>query len=80
MDRPPLREGRLVRLWIASLGDETLYETDLPACCERTAHGAEDTFECPSCGAVWQEPQPGWNEEDAFMDRSSERRERKGAA
>ena len=81
MDRAPLREGRVVRLWISSLGDEgfheTLYEADLPGCCQRSAHGAEGSFECPSCGAAWDEPQPVWTEEDAFVERP---RERKGAA
>jgi hypothetical protein len=70
-----------VRTWISSLGDEglheTLYEVDLPACCRRSARGADGSFECPSCGAMWQEPQPAWAEEDAFTDGS---RERRGAA
>jgi tRNA(Ile2) C34 agmatinyltransferase TiaS len=77
VDRASLREGRVVRLWIAALGDETLYETDLPSCCQRSARSAEDSFECPSCGAMWQQPQPVWAEEDAFAESS---RERKGAA
>ena len=77
MDRASLREGRVVRLWIATLGDETLYEADLPGCCQRSAHGADGSFECPSCGAVWDEPQPMWAEEDAFTEGP---RERKGAA
>jgi tRNA(Ile2) C34 agmatinyltransferase TiaS len=68
-----------VRTWIAALGEEVvLYETDLPACCRRSAHGtggAED-FECPSCGAMWQAPVPVEPEEDAF----AERPERRGAA
>ena len=73
-----------MRTWISALGDEglheTLYEADLPFCCQRKAHGAEDSFECPSCGAMWQEPQPMWSEEDAFVDGSRQSRERKGAA
>jgi len=77
VDRASLREGRVVRLWIAALGEESLYEVDLPACCQRSAHRAEDSFECPSCGAMWQEPQPVFSDEDAFMDGSQER---KGAA
>jgi DNA-binding helix-hairpin-helix protein with protein kinase domain len=79
VDQPPLREGRVVRTWIAALGEEVvLYEVDLPACCRRSAVGSGDTFECPSCGAVWQAPLPVEAEEDAFGQRDTE--ERKGAA
>ena len=79
MDQPPLREGRVVRTWIAALGEEVvLYEVDLPACCRRSAVGSGHSFECPSCGAVWQAPPPVEAEEDAFGQRDTE--ERKGAA
>ncbi len=68
-----------MRTWIAALGEEVvLYETDLPACCRRSARGSDDPFECPSCGAVWQAPLPVEAEEDAFGQRDAE--ERKGAA
>lgn len=69
-----------MRLWMAALGGEAVHEADLPACCRRTAGGsaAGDTFECPSCGAMWQAPIPVEPEGDAFM-RVSER-ERRGAA
>jgi hypothetical protein len=80
VDRASLREGGVVRVWIAAaLVDETetLHEPDLPSCCQRSAHDAEDAFECPSCGATWREPEPAFSEEDAFMDGS---RERRGAA
>jgi DNA-binding helix-hairpin-helix protein with protein kinase domain len=79
VDQPPLREGRVVRTWIAALGEEVvLYEVDLPACCRRSAVGSGHSFECPSCGAVWQAPPPVEAEEDAFGQRDTE--ERKGAA
>lgn len=78
MDRPPLREGGVVKLWISALGEETFHEVDLPACCQRTAGSAEDSFACPSCGAVWQEPMATEPEECAFVERPGE--ERKGAA
>ena len=73
----------MTRTWIAALGGEVgLCEVDLPGCCRRSAGGAkhEDAFECPSCGAVWQTPQPepGLVEEDAFMRAGGE--EEKGAA
>jgi tRNA(Ile2) C34 agmatinyltransferase TiaS len=67
-----------VRLWMAALGGESVYEADLPACCQRAASGGEPSFECPSCGAMWQEPLPVEPEGDAFV-RVSER-ERRGAA
>jgi hypothetical protein len=79
VDQPPLREGRVVRrTWIAALGEEVLYEVDLPACCRRRARGSDNSFECPACGAVWQEPLPVEPEKDAFVERVAE--ERKGAA
>ncbi len=78
MDRTSLREGRVVRLWIAALGEETLYEADLPACCQRTAGNTGESFECPSCGATWQAPLPVEPEQDAFMQRNVDRE--KGAA
>jgi DNA-binding helix-hairpin-helix protein with protein kinase domain len=67
------------RVWIAALGEEMRHEPDLPACCRRSARGSEDSFDCPSCGAVWQAPLPVEPEECAFME-SEERRDRKGAA
>lgn len=83
MDRPPLREGgvvvRVERLWIAALGDESVYEADLPACCQRSARSADDSFECHSCGAMWRVPIPVVPEEDAFVRRGSED-ERRGVA
>jgi hypothetical protein len=79
VDQPPLREGRVVpRTWIAILGEEVLHEVDLPACCQRSARGSDGSFECPSCGAIWQVPLPAEPEEDAFAERNAE--ERKGAA
>lgn len=61
-----------------ALGGESLYEADLPACCERNARAAaragEDAFECPSCGATWQAGLPVEPEGDAFLERPSERR------
>jgi len=63
--------------WIAALGEEVRYEEDLPACCRRTARENGYSFECPVCGAMWQEPIPVQPEqEDAF----AEREERRGAA
>jgi hypothetical protein len=76
VDQPPLREGRVVRTWIAPLGEEVFHEVDLPACCQRSARSSGDSFECPSCGAVWQAPLPVEPEEDAF----GVREERRGAA
>ena len=38
--------------WIAALGEEVVYEADLPACCARTAWADDDSFECPDCGAM----------------------------
>ena len=67
------------RMWMAALGDETLYEVDMPSCCQRTAWGSGDAFECPVCGASWQAPLPMEPEECAFMERPGEG-ERKGAA
>jgi hypothetical protein len=66
------------RTWIAALGEEVLYEVDLPACCRRSARRSDNSFECPSCGAVWQVPLPVEPEKDAFAGRVAE--ERKGAA
>lgn len=78
MDQPPLREGRVVRLWVSEIGEEVIYEQDLPACCKRDARGAEDEFECLACGARWQAALPAEPEECAFMERAEQ--ERKGAA
>ena len=80
MDQPPLRKGRVVpRTRIAALGEEVLHEVDLPACCRRSARGnPDDSFECPSCGAMWQVPLPTEPDECAFG--RSDPEERKGAA
>jgi hypothetical protein len=82
VDQPPLREGRVVRTWIAALGEEVLHEADLPTCCRRSARSARGSsggsFECPSCGAMWQVPLPTEPDECAFG--RSEPEERKGAA
>jgi DNA-binding helix-hairpin-helix protein with protein kinase domain len=67
------------RLWIAALGEEALYEVDLPGCCRRSARSFDDSFECPACGAAWQAPLPIESEECAFTERASDG-ERKGAA
>jgi hypothetical protein len=67
-----------LRTWIAALGEEVLYEVDLPACCRRSARGSDNSFECPSCGAMWQAPLLVEPEEDAIVERVAE--ERKGAA
>jgi hypothetical protein len=80
VDQPPLRKGRVMgRLWVAALGEEALYEVDLPACCRRDARSSDDYFECPSCGAAWQAPIVAEPEECAFTERASDG-ERKGAA
>jgi rubredoxin len=86
MDRPPLREGRVMgRVWMAALGEEALYEVDLPGCCRRSVSAArsaeslDDYFECPACGAAWQAPIAVEPEECAFTERASDG-ERKGAA
>jgi hypothetical protein len=77
------------RLWMSALGEEALYEADLPGCCQRSARSArsadsfDDSFECPACGALWQAPLQGSfasePEECAFTERASDG-ERKGAA
>jgi hypothetical protein len=67
------------RLWVAALGEEALYEADLPGCCKRSAGSFDDSFECPACGAVWQAPFDAGPEECAFTERASDG-ERKGAA
>ena len=76
MDRASLGQGGVVgsNAWIAALGEEVVYEEDLPACCRRTA--TDHSFECPVCGAMWQEPITVEPEEDAF----ARREERRGAA
>ena len=78
MDRASLRKGCVVggSTWIAALGEEVVYEEDLPACCRRSALHYEDSFECPVCGAMWKDPLPLQPEEDAFAQRD----ERRGAA
>ena len=69
------------RLWMAALGGETLYEVDLPGCCQRSARSYDDSFDCPACGAEWQAPlaELAEPEECAFTERANDR-ERKGAA
>jgi hypothetical protein len=80
VDRTALREGGVVgRLWVAALGEEALYEEDLPSCCRRSARSFRDSFECPACGAAWQVPFGAEPEECAFTERASDRK-RKGAA
>ena len=78
MDRASFRKGRVVQgtAWIAALGEEVVYEDDLPACCRRGARDFDDSFECPVCGAMWQKPLPLEPEQDAF----AQREERRGAA
>ncbi len=78
MDRASLGEGCVVRgsAWIAALGEEVVYEEDLPACCRRSAIHYDESFECPACGAMWREPLPLQPEQDAFV----QREERRGAA
>ena len=69
----------LPRTWIAALGEEVLYEADLPACCRRSARGSSgESFECPSCGALWRAPAPFEPEGCAFTESDAE--ERRGAA
>lgn len=70
----------------ASESGEVLYADDLPGCCQRSARsaGGIDRFECPSCGALWQDAlrqdvMVAAPEECAFTERASDR-ERKGAA
>ncbi len=54
-----------------------MYGADLPACCQREARGTDDSFECVSCGAVWQSAEAPEAEECAF---AAEEREQRGAA
>ncbi len=61
------------------MGEEALYEEDLPACCRRSARSFGGPFECPACGAAWQTSLPIEPEECAFSERASDG-ERKGAA
>lgn len=81
MDRAPQREGGLGvgRMWIAALGEVSVYEADLPACCRRSARGVaegsgSEGFECFSCGAAWREPAAHEHEADAFMRGGEEER------
>jgi hypothetical protein len=60
--------------WIAALGEEVVYEADLPACCGRSARAHDESFECPGCGAMWRAPLPVEPEEDAFMRGDEEQR------
>lgn len=68
-----------MRLWISTLGDVTFHEEDLPGCCRRSARAADDSFECPACGAAWLAPIPVEPEECAFSARRADD-QRKGAA
>ena len=61
------------------MGEETHYESDLPACCRRNARGYDDSFVCPACGASWQAPLGTEPEECALTERAGDG-ERKGAA
>ncbi len=61
------------------MGEEVLYEEDLPSCCRRSAKSFDGSFECPTCGALWQAPLAVEHEECAFTERGSDS-ERKGAA
>ena len=63
-----------MRTWIAALGEEVVYEADLPACCARTARSHGDSFECPGCGAMWRKPLPIEPEHDAIMRGDEEQR------
>ncbi len=67
------------RIWVAALGEEALYEADLPGCCRRSARSFDDSFECPACGAAWQSSPGAEPEECAFTERANDG-ERKGAA
>lgn len=67
-----------MRLWVSELGEEVMYEQDLPDCCRRDSRGSEEAFECLSCGARWNAAVPVETEECAFMERVIQ--ERKGAA
>ncbi len=70
---------------MAALGEEALYEVDLPGCCQRSVSSArsakslDDYFECPACGAAWLALVAVEPEECAFTERASDG-ERKGAA
>ena len=61
--------------WIAALGEEVVYEEDLPACCKRSAIHYDESFECPACGAMWRGPLPPQPVEDGLAPRE----ERRGA-
>lgn len=67
-----------MRLWVSEIGEEALYEQDLPGCCRRDSGGAEESFECFVCGARWQAALSVEPEECAFARRDTE--EQKGAA
>lgn len=67
-----------MRLWVSEIGEEVIYEQDLPDCCRREGRGAEDEFECLVCGARWQAALSVEPEECAFTERAPQ--ERKGAA
>ena len=69
------------RLWVAELGEEILYEEDLPGCCRRSARGFEDySFECRGCGATWRTALPVAVPEECAFTKREGGEERKGAA
>ena len=69
------------RLWVAELGEEVLYEEDLPGCCQRSARGFEEySFHCPGCGAVWRTALPVAEPEECAFTEIDDGEERKGAA
>lgn len=80
MDRASLREGGVVRkLWASALdGGEVMYGADLPSCCQREARSTDDSFECVSCGAMWQAAEEPEAEGCAFA--VEEERDHRGAA
>ncbi|WP_143527971.1 hypothetical protein [Rubrobacter xylanophilus] len=68
----------MMRVWMAAMGGEALYEQDLPGCCRRSARSFQGAFECPVCGAMWQAPPAVEPEGCAFTEGGPE--ESKGAA
>lgn len=75
MDRPPLREGGVVRLWTSRLEGEVFYQADLPVCCLREARGSDGELECLSCGALWQSVEAPEPEECGFVAEEKEQRD-----
>lgn len=80
MDRAPFREGGVVskpmaKLWASALdGGEVMYGDDLPSCCRSEARSADGSFECVSCGAMWQAAEEPMGEECAFVVADEEQR------